>query len=358
MKKTLAIWMGYSESFNFNNYKTKKMGGSELSALRFIDYFKDIYDIYVFSSIPDKENMTYIDGVSWLSLKEYNNYNIKWDFLIIFRYINFFIYAKHNAKKTIIWLEDMVLNYYYEGIVLNNVGSELIYNCYDKIDKIVCLSNWHLNNVKKIYPFIEDKKYEIIENPIDLKFFYKNNFDKKSINKIKNRFVYISDLKRGFNLLLDCLLVLQESFPDISLVFFRSNTLDSEMEEKLKMLYNTKAYGYESSDIVHEELSQAEYFFYPAIFQETSCCSAIEAQLYYCVCIYNNFGCLNETIGNRGLQINHDFTNSEYISKTCAEIVELIVDEKQKLKYIEEGRNYALSVTMENLKNKWLSILE
>ena len=158
MKKTLAIWMGYSESFDFNNYKTKKLGGSEISALHFIDYFKDIYDIYVFSNIPNKEDMKYINGVSWLDLNEYNNYNIEWDLLIIFRYINFFLYGMHNAKKTILWLEDMVINYYYEGLTLKNSGGIIAYNCYDKIDKVVCLSKWHQDNVKKIYPFIEEKK--------------------------------------------------------------------------------------------------------------------------------------------------------------------------------------------------------
>ena len=55
------------------------------------------------------------------------------------------------------------------------------------------------------------------------------------------------------------------------------------MEEKLKIIY-AKAFGYESPDVVHTELAKAEYFLSCNI-SETSCCSAIEAQLYSCMYI-------------------------------------------------------------------------
>ena len=170
--------------------------------------------------------------------------------------------------------------------------------------------------------------------------------------------VYVSDLSRGFDLLLDCLIFLQNIYPDVSLSFFRSNTLTPILSEKLKKLNNVEQFGYEPPQIVHLEISKAEYFFYPAIFQETFCCSAVEAQLYYCVCIYNNIGCLNETIAERGLQINHDFKNPTYVEKTCSEIMELMNDQETKISYLDKGRPFALSTTMKNLKQKWSLILE
>ena len=85
----------------------------------------------------------------------------------------------------------MVINYYYEGLTLKNSGGIIAYNCYDKIDKVVCLSKWHQDNVKK-YIHLLKKKYKIIENPINLDFFNKNNFDKESINKKKiDSFTYL-----------------------------------------------------------------------------------------------------------------------------------------------------------------------
>ena len=354
MKKKLAIWMGYSEIFNFKNYKNKKMGGSELSALRFIDSFKDEYDIYVFGNSNNKNDIVTINGVHWSILSEYNStqnkLNVKWDVLIIFRYINFFIYCPHDAKKTILWLEDMVINYYYDGGILPNLGQNLVYNCNYKIDKYVCLSQWHVDNMKKIYPFIENEKYEIIQNPINIP----DNL--KEDKKIKNKFIYVSDLSRGFEILLDCIIFLQNIFDDIKLVFFRKNELTDNMIEKLKKIKNVTAYGYEPPLKVHQEMITSEYFFYPSIFFETFCCSAVEAQLYECICIYNNIGCLNETIGDRGLSIDYNPKELNYVEKTCSKIIELINNDEIKKKFKEQGKNYALSTKMEKLKEKWNKI--
>lgn len=356
MKKKIGIWMGYSEFFNSENYKTKKMGGSELSALRFIEEFKNDYDIYVFGNSNKKEDIKKIDGVFWSIFSEFEKIIIEFDVLIIFRYINFFIHCSHRAKKTILWLEDMIINYYYNGTQLDSIGKHLTFNCRDKINKVVCLSKWHVSNMKLYYPFIEDSKYEIIENPINLEFYDKN----KSLikNKIKNKFIYVSDLTRGFSLLLDCLIKLQDKIPDLSLVFFRCSELNEEMNQKLKKIKNVTAYGYVSNVMVQNEFMTSEYFFYPAIFQETFCCSAVEAQLYECSCIYNNIGCLNETINNRGLQINILPTEKDYIEQTVEKIYEFSKDSDTKQKLIDEGKKYALQTTMSNLRNKWLKILK
>lgn len=358
MKKKIAIWTGYSESFNSDNYTTKKMGGSELSLLRFIKEFCNDYDIFVFNCYNFIDNIKIINGVHWTTQSEYHKYDFEWDILIIFRYINFFLYCKHRAKKTILWLEDMVINYYYSGQIIYDHASHLTFNLYNKIDKFVCLSKWHIQNMKIHYPFIEDKKYQIIKNPVDLEFFYNKQLNIKDVDKIKNRFVYVSDLSRGFNLLLDCLIYLQNIYPDISLSFFRSNTLTPDLSEKIKKLNNVFQFGYESTEIVNSEILKAEYFFYPAIFKETFCCSAIEAQLFSCVCIYNNIGCLNETIGDRGLQINHDFNSPNYVEKTCLDIIKLFDNHEAKKLYIMKGKAFALTTDMKNLKNDWLSILE
>ena len=70
----------------------------------------------------------------------------------------------------------------------------------------------------------------------------------------------------------------------------------------------------------------SEYFFYPLLSHETFCCCAIEAILFKNVCIYNNKGALQETIGeNNGLQINCDVTDSNYVKKVCLQIIKLII---------------------------------
>ena len=49
------------------------------------------------------------------------------------------------------------------------------------------------------------------------------NYYKPNIPIIKNRFIYMSDISRGFTILLDCLIYIQIFIPDISLVVFREH---------------------------------------------------------------------------------------------------------------------------------------
>ena len=44
-------------------------------------------------------------------------------------------------------------------------------------------------------------------------------------------------------------------------------------------------------------------------------------QLYHCVCIYNNIGALNTTIGNRGMSIEYNINDIDYVEKTCNDVI-------------------------------------
>ena len=66
-------------------------------------------------------------------------------------------------------------------------------------------------------------------------------------------------------------------------------------------------------------------------FMETFCCCAAEAQLYHCVCIYNNIGGLSSTINDRGLTINYDINNIDYVEKKhLNDVMELMKNEEKK----------------------------
>ena len=56
----------------------------------------------------------------------------------------------------------------------------------------------------------------------------------------------------------------------------------------------------------------------------------LSSQLYHCVCIYNNIGALSSTIGDRGLNINYDINNIDYVEKTCNDVMELMKNEIKK----------------------------
>ena len=87
-----------------------------------------------------------------------NHYKFKWDTVIISRYLNYFLYVKHNSNNTILWIHDTVPNYIYNGKNLYNFGITFYYNIEDKIDKIVCVSEWQKKNFLNIYKQIDKDK--------------------------------------------------------------------------------------------------------------------------------------------------------------------------------------------------------
>ena len=340
--------MGYTPSFNGLNYGTRNVYGSEITTIKLAESLIDIYDVYIFIlSLPENEEIIY-NGVNYLNGHKLHNFkNI--DIMIVVRYINYFIYFKNIAKKTFIWLHDVTVQPAYKGKILKDNGDNLLYNINKCFNKFIVLSEYHLQNNFQ-YIKLPLNKYHIINNIIDTKY-YKSN-----IKIIKNRFIYTSDISRGLNLLLDCLIYIQNIIPDISLCVFRKNEFDENIINKLNKLNNVIIYGKETQEIVANEYLQSEYFFYPTHFYETFCNAAAEAQLYNTVCIYNNIGSLNTTINNRGLQINYDFNNNDYIKKTCIDVINLMNNYDLKQKYIKMGHEWAIKLDIKYIKKNWIEL--
>jgi hypothetical protein len=348
-KPLLAFYMGYSEAFNGQNYNSKKIYGSELSALKLAESLTDIYEVYIFVNINEEDELKY-NGVSYLNLFKINTFP-QFDIMIIVRYINYFIYFKNNALKTFIWIQDTIINPAYNGLLIEKTASSLIYNLQSHINGLICLSEWHIFNIQNTL-FPTKFPIHLIENPLDFKYY------KQNISIIKKRFIYMSEPNRGLTILLDCLLYIQNYISDISLTVFRSHEFTDEIINKINKLNNVIVYGKESQEKIANECLQAEYFFYPTNFMETFCCCAAEAQLYHCVCIYNNIGGLSSTINDRGLAINYDINNIDYIKNTCNDVMELMKNEEKKKEYLNKGHLWAKNLNIDFIKHKWLKLIQ
>ena len=348
-KNNLCFYMGYSRPFNGKNYGNKNVYGSEISAIKLGETLSDIYNVYIFIFNLSEEDEIIYNNVSYLNMnKLYNFTNI--DIMIVVRYINYFIYFKNIAKKTFIWLHDVIPHPTYKGITLSSNGDNLLYNLNKSYDKIIVLSDYQLyNNLNYINLSID--KYSIINNIIDTKYY------KPDIPIIKNRFIYTSDISCGLDLLIDCLLFIQNTIPDISLVVFRIKDFTESIITKLNKLNNVIIYAKETQDVVAKEFLQAEYFFYPTHLCETFSNSAVEeAQLYNTVCIYNNIASLSVTIGDRGLPINYDLNDINYIEKTCSDVIDLMNNTDKKNDFIIRGHEWAKKQNKEHIKYKWLDL--
>ena len=129
-----------------------------------------------------------------------------------------------------------------------------------------------------------------------------------------------------------------------------------DIREKICYLNNVIIYGKVNQQKIADECLQAEYFFYPTKFHETFCNCAAEAQLYHTVCIYNNVGALNTTIGNRGLCIKYDLNSSNYVENTCSDVIKLMNDENKKNDFRIRGHEWAKSLNINNIKKLWLKL--
>ncbi len=348
MKPILGFYMGYSPAFNGQNYHSKNVFGSEITTIKVAESLAEHYTVYIFVNIEDHDELIY-NNVSYLNKDKINNFQ-KIDIMIIVRYINYFIYFKNIAKKTFIWLHDVTVQPSFDGKLLTSNADHFLYNLQNSYNKLIVLSDYHLHN-NLDYIKIPQSKYSIIPNSIDMSY-YKSN-----ISIIKNRFIYMSDISRGFSILLDCLIYIQQFIPDISLVVFRNHEFTPQIHNKIKLLHNYKAYGKESQQVIANECLQAEYFFYPTNFHETFCNCAVEAQLYHTVCIYNPIGSLITTISDRGLSINHDLKDPDYIKNTCNDVINLMNDESKKNDFKVRGHKWASTLSSQNIKHKWLSLL-
>lgn len=348
-KQLLAFYMGYSEGFTGENYNTKNVYGSEINALKLAEQLTDLYDVYIFVNIYEDDEIIH-NNVHYLSLSKLHTFE-KIDIMIIVRYINYFIYFKNIAQKTFIWICDTIINPAYNGLLIEKTASSLIYNLRNNIDGLICLSDWHIQNVKNV---LETDYFPIhlIYNPLDLSY-YKPNISIK-----KNSFIYMSDPNRGLSILLDCLIYIQQYIPDISLTVFRHNDFTDEIKSKINLLKNSTIYGKAPQETIANECLQSEYFFYPTNFPETFCNCAAEAQLYHCVCIYNNIGGLSSTIADRGLAINYDINDIDYIEKTCNDVMDLMKNEIKKNDYLVKGHFWAKQLTVCKIKDRWLELIK
>ena len=354
--KTIAFWLGYSNGFNGTNYDLKKIGGTELSIIKIAKLLSNHFKVFIFSNIKENE-IQKVNNIQYDKLLNINKYNCIWDNIIISRYLNYFIYVKHKSKNTILWVHDAVPNYLYNGTVLLNYGYPFLHNIQHKIDSIVCVSNWQKNNILNVYSFLDKNKLYIIENLPDNKIL---NIKINKNQKIKNSFIYFTDLNRGFDLLVDCLLYLEQFYDNLSLTFFKSEQLNENRINKLKLFKTTKIkyYGFVSQDIIYDQLKKTEYFFYPLIGNETFCYCVLEAILFKNVCIFNNNGALNEIINDNGLKINYNSKDLNYVKNTCSKIINLMNDDLLKKKYISNALKFVKKkINIEKIKNKWNNIL-
>jgi tetratricopeptide (TPR) repeat protein len=240
---------------------------------------------------------------------------------------------------------------------------------HDKLKKIFCLTEWHVENFTKYFGLLKD---------ITVPFYYGVDTDKfkidHSVKKIPFKFIYSSFPDRG-------LLELLKMWPKIYELETRStlhiysnvdhkwsNDVEPEKIQKMQkirdLLNNYKLHSnklgiHYHSWVSKKELAEswktAEFWLYPCTFQETFCSTALEAAITKTFVISNNLAALKNTVGDRGLIIDGDPETEEWKETSLHKIKEIFANREFLNNKIQENYDWAKNLTWENQANKLLN---
>ena len=221
-----------------------------------------------------------------------------------------------------------------------------------RADRILCLSEWHKQNLQKTYPSIPEEMFFVTRNGID-----KSRFAKEP-KKIGNRLIYSSSANRGLDVLLKLFPKIRQEVKDAELhVYYGFDVWEAMVRQSgnlsgLAVIESLRREMLSTAGVVYhgrvpqKELAEAflasKVWLYPTAFTETSCITALEAQASGCVPVSTRLGALPETVKEGFL---YDPPNSsEFYKKELVNIVvSLLTNEFLRAPYAQRGRDLILN---------------
>jgi predicted SAM-dependent methyltransferase len=128
----------------------------------------------------------------------------------------------------------------------------------------------------------------------------------------------------------------------------------ASLKEQINSLQKLDVYFHDRVDQVTlaKELLSSGVWTYPTFFTETSCITAMEMQAAGVRMVTSNIAALTETVGNRGVLLDGDWTSAEYKNKFIAAVVEKLTHEDESDR--KELQEYArLNFDLDQLALDW-----
>jgi len=343
---------GGFKPWNGSSILNEGVGGSETWAIETARWINRTgqYRVFVFCKCSEEENF---EGVQYFKLEKMyqfiNNFNIEQCFISRFSEYIPLVYNS-NCQNIHFIIHDILPS----GIVIpiNN-----------KLKNIFCLTHWHRNYFIQRFPDLEFMT-SVYNYGINHDIFHKEK------QKKKYNFIYSSTANRG---LLPLLLIWPKLFeiqPLISLDIYCdlenkwvNNVAPEQILEIKKLLIeystmNINYHGWVDKETLAEAWAKADIWFYPCIFQETFCLTALESAISQTLAITNGLGSLIDTVGQRGICLPGDPLNSDWQNNVVETIKKYLDDSPEKQILIQNNYNWAKNLSWENQTNKFLSIIK
>jgi glycosyltransferase involved in cell wall biosynthesis len=341
--KTIVFALGYAD------YAMAQSGygcyGSELAFTYLYNQLKKKYQVYLLTDFK-------VPGFNLLTSEQYEKGS--YDYLIVSRYINFFLYHTVRASKVLIWLHDVGLQPAFLGGHLPDGGKYLLANA--PVDTIVAQTQWHSNVFASYYETKE--KMEIIGNGFNQSAWTFNATSfQETVKKDEMSFIYTSSPKRGLRWLIPFFPKIRAKYPNATLHIYRGD--DELTDEEKKTFPELKEQGIfyhgglENSKLAKEILS-CQLWLYPTDFRENFCIRALEAMAGGCLCICTNLAALTEIVADRGILLNKEVYTTEYEKEIFSAIEDGL---KRKDVLSHKARTWALEQTWEQRAVQWDKLL-
>lgn len=340
--KTVLFYTGFcNPAWNFSYSINKALGGSETAVAYLAGCFPKDYKIYVTGQVIEETvgnvQYVYLDNIA--KLVE----NTPIHTVIISRYLSFLEEYDYSAYQVFIWAHDTCLLPYGSKLTTH----QLLEKWNDRINGCICLTEWHRQLFKPMYPTLANKIF-LINNGIKEDLF----MEVPKVKKTPNLFVYTSRSERGLSKLLDMWKSIKERIPDATLKIsaygdFPANPEEHRMNALIKADPSITHLGKLGASALYNLMASAEYWLYPTCWDETSCITALEMLRSGVICIYYPRAGLTNTMEDYGIPTK----DGEELNA----ILSLTEEKKQQMR--ERGIQYAKSCSWASRYRIWSEML-
>lgn len=312
------------ENYTPETIKKTGMGGSELMLCEISKRLAGLgHKVRVYNSCGISGEGIY-DGVEYYLTEKYQD--LECDVLVVSRRADVLSDSYGvKARLKLLWVHD---------VVPINFTNELLL----KADRILCLSEWHKQNVINVCN-VSPEHIIKTRNGVDI-----SRFEGKNIKRDKFKCVNFSSPDRSWPVLLQIWPRIKERVPAAILTLgygFKNweyvaqhDQLQMDLINRLKnQIKKLEPFGVRYLDRVNQEQVAEEYLSASVVlncsfFTETSYIGGMECTAAGTRFIGSSIAAVNETIGERGILIPGEWTSKEYQDRFVDSAVSILLEEE------------------------------
>jgi len=333
----------------------KGVGGSETFIIEIAQNLKLInpkLNIYVFCQCSKQESFNNVEYIDISNIHKFLQNNSV-SHVVVSRYPEYltFLFEHQNVENVHLILHDLIPD------------GEIIINSY-KLKNIICLSKFHKQFFDNMFQSLSHLTTTFAYG-IDTLFLCETRQQ-----KIPLRFIYSSFPNRGLLQLLQMWKNILNKYPSASLVIhcdlenYWVNTYHSGIIKQIKILLKDMEFNHgiqflgwvNKADLAKSWL-QADIWFYPCVFLETFCLTALEAALSKTLVITSNIGSLVDVVKS-GIVIEGDASTITWQNKALENLFEIITDSKRKELLVEQNFNWSKNLLWKNRADEFMHFFQ